>query len=203
MSSHWQHHVFWGKNSPLTTLGGAAILVIASGRISFALICSFSLIWVYVFTMLAVKLGGNFFPSLGRNAVLLFISSLSAGIFLILLWIFDPLLALESCFFIFLVPAIFTASGLCDSMAQYDILEALSQALVEALILGVLVLGISLIREPLGFGSISVPGLGLIRFIGEEPIRFFQVSAGAFIIMGYGNAIYRYFRNRYANMEEE
>jgi len=115
----------------------------------------------------------------------------------LLLWIFDPVLALESTFFIFLVPLVFCTSKLCDRVLEYDILEVLSQALSEALLLGVLILGISLVREPLGFGSISAPGLGIIRFTLEEPLQFIQATSGGLIILGYIIAVYRHFRNRY------
>ena len=202
MNTHMQSHLFWGIHSPLASLTGIVLLIIASGRISFALICTLALVWVYVFVMFAAKLGGSFFPKWGRQAVLLFISALSAGIFLILLWIFNPVLALESSFFIFLVPAVFTASGLCNRALDYDLLEVLSQALAEALILGILIIGLSLIREPLGFGSISIPGFDIIRFAREEPLHFLQASSGALILLGYGIAVYRYFRNQHTNMED-
>jgi len=203
VNPHMQSHLFWGKNSPLTSLGGACLLIIASARIAFALICSLTLVWVYVFVLAAAKLGGAYFPLWGRNAVLLFISSFAAGLFYILLWIFNPVLALESSFFIFLVPVVFIASGLWGRVLDYDMGEVLSQALAEALILGVLILGFSLIREPLGFGSISFPGLDIIRFVKSEPLRFLQASSGALIIMGYVIAVYRHFRNQITNSEDD
>jgi hypothetical protein len=203
MNTQTQSHLFWGIHSPLTALTGAGLLIIASGRIAFALVCTLSLVWVYVFTLTAAKLGGEQLPHWGRNAILLFISSLGAGIFSILLWIFNPVLALETAFLIFLSPVIFMASGLCERVLVYDMLEVLSQAAAEALILGVLILALSLIREPLGFGSISVPGLDIIRFVREEPLRIFQASSGALIILGYGCAVYRYFRNQYTNSEDD
>ena len=203
MNVQMESHLFWGKNAPLSSLSGAALLIVASGRIVFALICSLTLVWVYVFTLAAVKLGGEYFPQWGRNAVLLFVSSLAAGIFLILLWIFNPVLAIESSFFVFLVPVAFIASGLHNRVLDYDMGEVLSQALAEALILGTLVLGLSLIREPLGFGSISFPGLDIVRFIENEPLRFFQASSGALILLGYGIAVYRRFRNEITNSEDD
>ena len=203
MNTQMQSHLFWGIHSPLGSLAGAALLVIASGRIAFALICTLALIWVYVFTMAAAKLGGTAFPQWGRNAVLLFISSLAASFFYVLLWIFNPVLAMESSFFVFLVPVVFIVSGLCERVLSYGMGEVLSQALAEALILGVLIIGFSLIREPLGFGSISFPGLGIIRFAKPEPLRFFQASSGALIILGYGIAVYRHFRNLYTNSEDD
>jgi len=66
-----------------------------------------------------------------------------------------------------------------------------------------LLLGMALIREPLGFGSVSVPGFDIFRFVREEPLRFFQASSGALIILGYGIAVYRHYRNRYTNSEDD
>ena len=203
MNNQMESHLFWGKFSPLTSLTGAVLLVIASGRIAFAIVGALALAWVYVFVMAAAKLGGAYFPQWGRKAALLFISALAAAIFLILLWIFNPLLALECSLIVFFVPVVFTASDLCGRVLENDMLEVLSQALAEALILGVLILGIALIREPLGFGSISVPGLDIIRFVKKEPLRFFQTSSGALIILGYGVAVYRYGKGQNTNSEDD
>ena len=203
MNSSMRSHLFWGIHSPLVSLTGAALLIVASGRIAFALICTLALVWVSVFTLVIARLGGKRFPRWGRNAVLLFLSSLGAGIFFILLWFFDPLLALGSAFFVFLCPVAFIASGLPGRVLEYDMLEILSQALAEALILGLLILGMALIREPLGYGSVSLPGLGIIRFIREEPLRFLQASSGALVLLGYAIAFYRRFRSGYTGPEEE
>ncbi|MDR2072978.1 MAG: hypothetical protein LBP60_06070 [Spirochaetaceae bacterium] len=201
MNSQAQSHLFWGINSPLTTLTGSGLLIIASGRITFALICGIALIWVYTFSVCTAKLGK--LPLPGRDTALLFLAALGAGIFFVVLWIVDPILALESGFFIFLSPVVFIASRLCERVWNFDMAEALSQAVAEALILGILILGLSLIREPLGFGSLSVPGFDSIRFMWEEPLKILQASSGALIILGYGVAVYRYFRNRYTNSEDD
>jgi hypothetical protein len=198
-----QSHLFWGIHSPLGSLIGAGLLITASGRIAFAVICTLALVWVYVFTVMAAKLGNKYLPPRGRNAALLFTAALGTHFFMILLWIFNPVLAMESAFFVFLCPVIFTASEFCSRVLAMDTLEALSQALAESLILGVLILGLSLIREPLGYGSISFPGLDIIRFIREEPLRFLQASSGALICLGYGTALYRRFRNRHTPSEDE
>jgi len=203
MNTQMQSHLFWGINSPLTSLTGITLLLTASGRISFALICTLALLWVYVFVMTAVKLGGAYFPLWGRNITLLFLSSLAAEIFLLLMWILDPRTALESAFFVFLVPLVFMASGLCGRVLEFDMAEIISQSMAEALILGMLILGLAMIREPLGFGSVSVPGMNIARFAREEPLRFFQASSGALILLGYGTAVYRYYRNRYTNSEDD
>jgi hypothetical protein len=203
MNPRMQAHLFWGSHSPLSALTGAGLLVIASGRIAGALVCTAALVWVYAFTMTAAKLGRAYLPPRGKNWILLFLSALSSQIFMVILWIFSPVMALESSFFILLAPMVFAASGLAGRTQAYDLLEALSQAAAEALVLGILILALSLIREPLGFGSLSLPGLDSIRFLREEPLRILQLSSGALILLGYGTAIYRHFRNQYTNSEDD
>lgn len=202
MNAHMESHLFWGKNAPLTSLNGLVLLVIATGRITFAIIASLALAWVYVFTMTAVKLGGDYFPQWGRNAALLFVASFASGVFLFILWIVSPILSLECSLFIFFMPVIFVASRLYDRVLKYDIGEVVSQSLAEALIMGVLMIAFSLIREPLGFGSVSFPGFDIIRFI-SEPARVLQASSGAFIILGYCVALYRRYRNQITNSEDD
>jgi hypothetical protein len=196
-------HPFWGVHSPLTSLAGSGLMVICSGRISTALIACAVLVWVYSVTVLAAKLGGGNFPQWGREAILLFLSAFIAGIFFILLWIFDPLLSLECAFFILLVPAVFTASALYARVGKYDTLEAVSQSLSEALLLGMLILALALIREPLGHASVSFPVLGQIRFLDAAPLKLFQSASGALILLGYGTAVYRSFRNQATNSEDD
>ena len=221
MNVQMQSHLFWGKYSPLGSLTGVVLLVIASSRITFAFICCLALVWVYAFVLVAAKLGGDYFPRWGRNAVLLFISSLAAGIFLLLLWFFDPVLAMECSLIVFFVPVVFIASGgspqsdaalsvksggntgLWSRVLEYDMGEVVSQALSEALVLGGLILGFSLIREPLGYGSVSFPVLDVIRFVKNEPLRFLEISSGALVILGYGIAVFRYFRNQQTNSEDD
>lgn len=202
MNTHMESHLFWGKNSPLTSFNGFVLLVIATGRITFALVASLALVWVYVFTMAAAKLSGEHFPQWGRNAVLLFIAAFASGVFLLVLWILSPILALECSLFLFFMPALFMASRLYDRVLKYEMSEVLSQSLAEALVMGVLMIAFSLIREPLGFGSVSFPGFDIIRFI-SEPARVLQASSGALIILGYGVALYRYCRNQATNSEDD
>ncbi|MDR2663831.1 MAG: hypothetical protein LBC31_12625 [Treponema sp.] len=203
MNPRLQAHLFWGSHSPLSALTGAGLLVIASGRVAGALVCTAALVWVYAFTIAAAKLGSAYLPQEGKPGILLFLSALGSQIFMVILWIFSPVLALESSFFILLAPVVFAASGLAERTRTFDTLEALSQGAAEALVLGTLILALSLIREPLGFGSLSLPGLDSIRFLREEPLRILQVSSGALILLGYGTAVYRHFRNRYTNSEDD
>jgi hypothetical protein len=179
------------------------LLVIASGRITQALVCALSLIWIGVFTMTTAGLGRKYLPSETEDTVLVFIAALGSGIFYLVLSFVDPILAMESGLIIALSPAYIISSGLYHRVKEYDTLEMFSQAMAEALVLGLLVLGLSLIREPLGYGAVSLPMVGMIRFAKEEPLRILQVSSGTLILFGYGMALYRYFRNQYTNSEDD
>jgi hypothetical protein len=153
--------------------------------------------------MLASGLGRKVFPSRTESIILVFLSALGSWIFYAVLSLLEPVLAMESGFFIVLSSAFVISSGLYRRVKEYDTLEMLSQAVSEALVLGLLVLALSLIREPLGGGTLSLPGAGVFRFVKEEPLYILQASSGALILLGYGLALYRYFRNQYTNSEDD
>jgi hypothetical protein len=87
--------------------------------------------------------------------------------------------------------------------------DALTRALLEAVVLGGLLVALALIREPLGLGSLSIPGgiFGIIELFnyntgGIVPLRIISSSTGAFLLLGYGVALFRFYRNRIAGAEE-
>jgi hypothetical protein len=212
-------HPFWGVHAPLSSLSGAGLLIIASDRVISALICALALIWIGGVTMLAAGLGRRCFPdsapsvrggpppegsgAFGADAVLVFLSALAAGIFYLALSLTEPILALESGLFILLSSVFVIGSGLYRRVKTYDTAEMLFKAVSEAFVLGVLIIGFALIREPLGRGTLSLPVIGTIRFMKEGPLRILQVSPGALILFGYGAAVFRYFRNRNTNSEDD
>jgi hypothetical protein len=82
--------------------------------------------------------------------------------------------------------------------------EVLARSFSEAAALGVLIIGLSLIREPIGFAVLSFPGgaqgimtpFSAVRE-GFFPIRIAASSAGALILLGDGIALFRRFRDQY------
>ncbi len=68
----------------------------------------------------------------------------------------------------------------------------------------------ALIREPLGFLSLSLPGgaQGIILLFSFEkeaflPIHVIASSSGALLLLGYGIGLYRYFRSVNAPKETD
>jgi hypothetical protein len=189
-------HPFWGAHSPLVTLSGGSLLILASSRFSYALICVLALLWVYIFTTLALRI-----PILARwggGGVQVFLSSFIAGVFILIIFLICPILAMDSLLFLILCPLCCASSGVLRRIEKFDIAEAVFQSYIEGMILSVLILALALIREPLGYGTLSLPGgwqgiLCPIKFPEESflPVQILSSSAGVFFLLGYGIALFR------------
>jgi hypothetical protein len=197
----FQEHPFWGAHAPLSALSGAGLLITASSRTAFALVSAGALAWVYGLTALISCAAKPILPSRGRDTIMLFLSGFLGGLYLFILSLLSPLLAMECGFFAALAPVVFTASSALKRIDPLPLKDGLVQAGAEALALGGAILALALIREPLGFGTLSLPGGagGIIElFSGGEavlfPIRIISGSAGALLLLGYVLALFRHVR---------
>jgi hypothetical protein len=170
----------------------------ASCRLAFALTTVGALVWVYVLSTLAACSVSSFFPKRGKYFTFLFLSSFAAGLYILLLWLLSPLLGMQILFITVLVPLAFSGSGSPERGDSGDMPEAAARAFSEAFSLGILITAFSLIREPLGYLSLSLPGgiQGLVKIFSFEdgnflPVRIVSSSAGALILLGYGAGILR------------
>jgi hypothetical protein len=194
----YRTHPFWGFRSPLATLCGGSLLVLASVRLSFALVCSFALLWVYILTGLVMRI--PFLPAGKKGGIGPFLASFIGGIYILLLFFISPILVMDTLFFLILCPLCCISSGVLDQPEKTDDSEAVLQAGAEGLALSALILGLSLIREPLGYGCLSLPGIrqGLVNFIefprdNRLPVRIIAAAPGALFLLGYGIALFRRF----------
>jgi Na+-transporting NADH:ubiquinone oxidoreductase subunit NqrD len=170
----------------------------ASSRTAFALITLGALVWVYALTVLVFHLAGPVLPEKGRTLVQVSLSAFLGGVYHLIFSLMDPLLAAETSLFIILTPVCFIAAALLPRVETLPPKDALIRAVSEALTLGLLILAVALVREPLGFGSLSFPGgmRGTIEILGSRenslfPIQIIGGSAGALLFFGYGLAMYR------------
>jgi hypothetical protein len=191
-------HHFWGVYSPLATLSGGSLLVLASVRFSFALVAALSLLWIYILTSLTLRL--PFLPRQGRDSIVLFLSAFFGGLYLFILTLISPILAMDTLFFLILSPVCCVSSGVLGRAEKLEIGEGVLHSFTEGLDLSALILALALIREPLGYGTLSLPGgtqggITLVTFPGGThlPIRIAASSAGAFFLLGYGIALFRRF----------
>jgi Na+-transporting NADH:ubiquinone oxidoreductase subunit NqrD len=130
----------------------------------------------------------------------MFLASFAAALFTLILSLLSPILALDSLLFLVLCPLCCVSSGALERAEKLDLGEGVFQSLTEGACLAVLILALALIREPLGYGTLSIPGgpQGIfcpVRFPRESylPARIIAASAGAFFLLGYGIALFRRF----------
>ncbi|AEF84509.1 putative membrane protein [Treponema primitia ZAS-2] len=204
MSAKRESHPFWGSNAPLSTLASAALMIIASARLAFAITAAGALIWVYGIAALVAAFAKPILPLKGRDIVWVFLSSFLSSIYLMLFYFISPYLAMETLFIIILVPLSFIGSGVCRRIADIEPEEAITKSLIEALVLGGLFIAMALIREPLGFGSLSLPGgsQGIVELfrLGDDlyfPISIIVGSSGGLLLLGYGLALFRRFKKQW------
>jgi hypothetical protein len=187
--------------TPLFTLAGAGLLIMASSRLAFALVTAAALLWVYNAAAAALFFGQPWYPSAktGRTAARIILASFLGCLFLLFLWVTSPLLALETSAVILLVPCYASISPLFDKADGSNIATLLLKSSFEAGSLGLLIIAFALIREPVGFMSLSLPGgrQGIIELFspvdenGFLPVRIIAGSAGALLLLGYGAALFR------------
>jgi Na+-transporting NADH:ubiquinone oxidoreductase subunit NqrD len=179
-------------NSPLNFINAIAIALIASSRLAYALIAAMAIIWIYGLSVLITNSAKRFFPKIFNNILSVFLFALLGSIFYLLVFLFNPFLAEELVLLILLVPILCFSSGICLRCEDDPLDEALYKAIYETLILGVFIIMLSLIREPLGYASLSVPGSDyavyeLFSFdpIFPIPIHIISSAAGALLLLGY------------------
>ena len=211
MSRRLNAHCFWGSHSPLSALTGAGLIIMASSRFSFALICAAALLWVYGFTALVFSGARTVMPKRGRRVILLFLSAFFCGTFMLLAGLLNPLLILGTGFFLVLVPPCCLSSGFFEASESSSLTDVLPRALLEASVLAGIILAVALIREPLGMGTLSFPGgiQGIVEVFdvyddgGFVPIRFLSASAGGLVLLGYGTALFRHLREQSGNIPQD
>ncbi len=195
----------WGKYGPLTTLTGAALIILSSSRFSFAVTTLGSLLWVYGLTIGTLKVMENLLPHAGRHGIAILLSSLYGYGYYFLFSLFSPLMALEITFPLALVPVAFIARGFYRQMDELSLSQALGTSLYEAFILGLLLIALALFREPFGFGVLTIPSpQGAYEFFGSDLASHFSIrlvvsTAGGLLILGYLVALFRVIRNFYRN----
>ena len=203
MNRRFNSHLFWGFHSPLSALTCVGLIIIASSRFAFAVICAGGLLWVYGLTALVFSGARKLMPGRGRKVILLFLSTFFCGIFVLLADMLNPLLIPGTGFFLILIPPCCLGSGFFEASESVDTIEVFSRSLLEAIVIAIIILAFALIREPLGMGTLSLPGgsQGIVElFAGPEadafvPLRIFSASSGGLLLFGYGTALFRYLRN--------
>lgn len=207
--SNGRQHSFWGSHSPLGGLTGAGLLIMASARLSWAIVVAGCLFWVYglttlTFSLLTSDTVKKIFPQAGRKVIFVCIASFWGTIYLLMFWLLCPFAALEVFLLLLLVPLFCADSGIVEQFipsnnnANNDTFESIAEAVAQAAVLSGLIIAFSIIREPLAYCSLSFPGTyqGLITIMYFKtnsffPIGIFSSSAGSLLLSGYIICLYQ------------
>ena len=202
MTDKLQSHFFLGPHAPLSTLTGAGLLILATTRLAHAIICAGGILWVFIFTTLVFYAAKKIMPKQGKIIILLFLTSFICSVYILLAGFINPLLISGTWFFLLLIPPYCAGSGFFQGLEKEEVSVIVRAAGLDALGISLLVIAVSLIREPLGMGSLSFPGgiWGVHEIFsaadngGFFPVKILSVSAGGFIILGFGITIFRRLR---------
>jgi Na+-transporting NADH:ubiquinone oxidoreductase subunit NqrD len=188
--------------TPLSSMSAAALLIIASVRVSYAIIMIGSLFWVFLLCTLLRNGIRKIIPDNLKSIINILLSSFVGSIFYLFLYFLNPFLAMECTLPILLVPVLYYASVSSDAFAsKVGRSIAFGDSLRQATSLSILIFALALIREPLGFATLSVPGgsqgiIELFKLHGENsplPIQIISLSAGALFLLAYILMLCQYF----------
>jgi len=209
-----REYSFWGSLSPLGGLTGAGLLIMASGRLSWAIIVAGSLFWVYgltVLTFASLESVGKkkILPVNNRGIFFICLASFFSSVYLLLFWLLCPFAALEVFILILIVPLFCVSPEFVQQMQALsdgsfiDIFESVSDAVSQAASLAGLLIAFSIIREPLSYCTLSFPGtyqgmITIMYFKGGAffPMGVFAASAGALLLLGYFICLYQYWKGK-------
>jgi hypothetical protein len=188
-------------------------MIIASARLSWAVTIAGGLLWVYALSALTFGImfsmvNKKYFPEVGKYYVFICVASFWGGTYLLLLWLLCPLAAIETFLPLLLIPMFCAGCGIYERITsplenmRLDIFDHISDAVSQAAILATLTIVFSIVREPLAYCSLSLPGssegmvtIMFFRLGSFFPIGIFASSAGALLLLGYFICLYQYGKN--------
>ncbi|MDR2659132.1 MAG: hypothetical protein LBC27_03985 [Spirochaetaceae bacterium] len=185
--------------TPVSSMSGVALLVIAGSRFSYAIVAACALVWVSIFSIFVSTFICGIKSETRIKILNVLISSFAGSLYFFFLYLLNPLLALETTLICMLAPIFYMGSKL--SFSREDTLSGIifQESVFELLALGGLTLAFSLIREPLGFSTLSIPDAkrGIIELFntkGDYPysIQLISSSTGALFLLSYIMVILRY-----------
>jgi Na+-translocating ferredoxin:NAD+ oxidoreductase RnfE subunit len=186
-------------------------MIIATSRLAFALGAAGALIWVYTLTALILSSAKPILPKKGLPVLQLFLVSFLGSIYILIFHCINPYLGMETTFLFLLCPLSCAGSGICRRIEGLPLRKSILKAFLEALVLGGLLVALALIREPLGFGSLTLPGgpQGLIALFAFGspagalyfPVRIIAGASGGFLLLGYALILFRRLKSRFVRKE--
>lgn len=202
MSERIDASPLWSPSGPLQSLSCAVLFIAASDRLSHALIVSLSAILAYSLSPLLSGLGERSVPARARTFVRVVTVSAVGAIVARLATLAWPVTAVSLSLYLGAVPVCILASRILTGGENRSPLRSAAEAAQEALVLAVLTVALALVREPLGYGVLSLPSHdGYFLIFRSERLqsvaaRAVSATAGAIILLSYVLALHRSVRFR-------
>lgn len=202
MIERQEQNSFWTDFSPLTSLSCIILFIVPTARVAYAVLIFLAVLIVNPIAVLALRLAREQVPPPHFFIVKLFIVSALAACFSSAAGLLWPLSVLDMRLYLGAVPIFFLSSRVFERSLPAPPLGAFWFTLEESFIVGALALAISLLREPFGFGSLSLPSSdGLLLLFSSDAAsavaaRSLSAAAGGFWVLGYGIALYKKVRVR-------
>jgi len=193
---------FWGSDGHLSSLSNFVLLFAVTSRMAHAILISLVVFLVFTITSLVMKASAILVPRRHDFFIRVLIVSAFTAVASRLFSIFWPITVRDCAFYLGAIPLCYLSGSFnlrCESKSP---LAALILSIKDTLVFSALAFALALVREPFGYGAISVPGPeGVIEFFGLNAVtnvgaRFASAGAGAFILIGYLVALYRKIRFR-------
>jgi hypothetical protein len=191
----------------LSSMSGLALFIIAGSRFSYAIVAFCVLLWVFMLGTVINTFLRDIASKTGRTMLNVMIASFAGSLYYLLLYLINPLLAMETTLICALSPVFFMSGSFCEASGSPPAGELFKKAASEPLSLGGVTLAISLIREPLGFATLSIPGgaRGIIELFNSGGSNLYTLqlisnSTGALFLLAYILIVLRYMDpNRYSH----
>jgi hypothetical protein len=183
--------------SPVSSMSALALFIIAGSRLSYAIVAACSLFWVFMLGSFINTFIRSITSKTRRIMLNVMIASFAGSLYYLLLYLLNPLLAMETTVICALSPVFFMSGnfmsdGFLTTPGDRPSLEIVRNAALEPLSLGGTMLVFSLIREPLGFATLSIPGgtRGIIELFNSAGLNPYTVqlitnSTGALFLLAY------------------
>ena len=194
--------LFWGSEGQLSSLTFFVLLFSVTSRMAHTILISIVIFLVFPITSSILKSSTFLIPRHHDFFIRVVVVSAFTAIASRLFSIIWPIPVRDCAFYLGAIPLCYISGAYNLRFESKSTLSAFVLSIKDALVFSILAFALALVREPFGYGALSVPGPeGVVEFFGLNEVsdfgaRFASAGAGAFILIGYIVALYRKIRFR-------
>jgi len=162
-----------------------------------------ALIWTYLLSGLTIVIASQAIPRTVKPIIHVFISSFWTLVFGLLIYLFSPILCYDIQYPMALTAVLFMISGVGDNLNAEHFSSGMKRIMLEALVISFIILLFSLVREPFGYGALSLPAKeGIIEILTSDiasdiAVKSIASSGGGLILLGFIVGFYRIIKDMF------